>query len=250
MEVGQGHFGGRDQIEIPRAGNLEQVGFELGQLAGAGERGGVGEKGGLHLPVAVLARVQVEHEVDQRARQPRAGAAQHGKPRAGDPRTALEIENAQCRTEVPVRLRREVERPRLALPPDLEVVSGGAAVRHRRMREVRQRQDGGGALVFDAVLLHAELLDLRRARLVRFENLRRVFALPFGLRDGIASRVLLPLQPFQLGNHPAPRRLEGDDVLELLIQLAGLGAAPPQPGAHLIDVIADVGRVEHDISAF
>src|SRR5439155_5325323 len=102
----------------------------------------------------------------------------------------------------------------------------------------------GGALVFDAVALHAKLLDLGGARLVRFLYLRRVLALPLGLSNGVAGRVLLALQPFQLGDDAAPGRLERHNLLK---QLIGIEAAPAQPRAHLIDVIADVGRVEHDL---
>jgi len=72
MHVRQRHFGGRHQVEIPVAGDLEEIGFELRQVAGAGQRGRVGQERRLDLRVAVLLRVEVEHEVDQRARQPRA----------------------------------------------------------------------------------------------------------------------------------------------------------------------------------
>ena len=70
----------------------------------------VDEKRRLDLAIAVLARVQIEHEVDQRAREPRAAAEQHRKPRARHARRALEVENAERRAELPVRLRRERER--------------------------------------------------------------------------------------------------------------------------------------------
>ena len=38
MQVRQRHLGGRDQIQIPVAGDLEQVRFELRQVARAGQR--------------------------------------------------------------------------------------------------------------------------------------------------------------------------------------------------------------------
>ena len=44
----------------------------------------------------------------------RAGAEQHRKSRAGHPRGSLEIQNAERGTQIPVRLRREVERARLS----------------------------------------------------------------------------------------------------------------------------------------
>ena len=64
---------------------LEQVVLELRQLAGAAQRRRrVRPARRPHLGVAVLAGVQVEHEVDERARQPRRRAAQDGEARAGD----------------------------------------------------------------------------------------------------------------------------------------------------------------------
>ena len=84
----------------------------------------------LDFAVAVLARVQIEHEVDERAREPRAGAAQHGEPRAGDLGGALEVDDAERRPEIPVRLRLEVERARLAVAPHFDVVRGALADRH------------------------------------------------------------------------------------------------------------------------
>src|SRR5262249_37088883 len=95
VEIGQRHFRRRHEIQIPIAGDLEEVRLELRQIAGAGQRGGVDEKRRLDLAIAVLARVQIEHEVDERARQPRARAAQHGKARRCDLDRALEIENAE-----------------------------------------------------------------------------------------------------------------------------------------------------------
>ena len=49
----------------------------------------------VHLGVAVLARVQVEHELRQRAVQPRDAAAHDGEARAGDLRGGFEIEAAE-----------------------------------------------------------------------------------------------------------------------------------------------------------
>src|SRR4029453_7824654 len=66
MEIGQRHFGGRNQKEIPFTGNLEEIRFELRQLTGALQRRGVGEERRFDLAVAMLASVEVEHEVDQR----------------------------------------------------------------------------------------------------------------------------------------------------------------------------------------
>ena len=109
MNVRQRHLGGRNQKEIPVAGDLEEIGFELRQLARRFERRAIDEIRRHDLQVPVLARVQVEHEIGQRSRQPRARAEQHRKPGAGHLRGALEVENAKRRPEIPVRQRFEIE---------------------------------------------------------------------------------------------------------------------------------------------
>ena len=70
----------------------------------------------------MLARVQIEHEIDERAREPRTGAEQQREARAGDLRRALEVEDAECRPEVPVCSRGEVERRRIADATHLDVL--------------------------------------------------------------------------------------------------------------------------------
>ena len=71
MNVGDRNFGGRNQEEIVAGGAVEIV-LELGQLAGAGERGPIDQVRRLDLEIAVLARVEVEQEIRQRAHQSRA----------------------------------------------------------------------------------------------------------------------------------------------------------------------------------
>ena len=77
VQVRQRHFGGRNEEQIPVAGDLEQVLLELRQLTRAFERGTVDEERRLHLAVSVLARVQIEHEVDEGPGHPGTAAAQH-----------------------------------------------------------------------------------------------------------------------------------------------------------------------------
>ena len=87
-----------------------------------------------------------------------------------------------------------------------------------------------------------ELLDLLRAAAVRLLDRRRVVPLPLGARDLVARRVLLALQSLELGNEAAPRRLERGDLLEHLV---GIEPAVAQARADLLDVIANVGGIEH-----
>ncbi len=242
MQVRERHLRGRHQIEIPLPRDLEEIGLELRQIPGAGQRRGVDHERRLDLAVAVLARVQVEHEVDQGAREPRAGAAQHRESRGRDFRGPLEVENAERFAQIPVRQRLEVERARLTVPANLDVVGRGPADRHARVRQVRQPEQRTAALILDRGELVVEHLDLLRAFAVGVAHRGRVEPLARRTRDLVARRVLLTLEAFDLGNDPAPRRLERREVLERPVRIDPTIA---QTCTDEFGVFAHEDRVEH-----
>ena len=186
---------------------LNRSASNFGRLPVPVSDGAVDEKRRLHLAIAMLARVQVEHEVDERARQPRAAPLRTEKRAPAIFDAALEVEDAELGTEIPVRLRLEIERPRLAVAAHFAVVVGALARPARvGVRQVGQRQQRRLALMLDGVELDAELLDLLRARAVRLLDRRRVVTLTLGARDLVARRVLLPLQSLELRDDPTPAR--------------------------------------------
>ena len=75
------------------------------------------------------------------------------------------------------------------------------------------------ALLLDLIDLDLELADLLRARFVRRENVRGVLALALRARHFVARRVLIALEPFELGDQSAPARLERRQLLELGVRL-------------------------------
>ena len=107
VHVRERDLGGRHHVQIPVAGDLEEVRLELRQVAGSGQRCAVHHERRLDLGVAMVGRVQVQHEVDQRACEPRTCADQHREPGARDLRAALEVDDAERRAKVPMRLRVE-----------------------------------------------------------------------------------------------------------------------------------------------
>ena len=133
-----GHFGGGDQVEALLALHAEQIRFELRQLARALQRGRADEIRHVQLGVAVLARVQVEHELRQRAMQARNAAAHDREARAGNLRGGFEIEAAELLAELDVILRREVELARLAASAHFDVGGFVAAVGHGLVQRVGQ----------------------------------------------------------------------------------------------------------------
>ena len=90
------------------------------------------------LGVAVLARLHVEHELRERAVQPREAAAQEREARAGELGGGREVEQAERLAEVGVIRDREVERARRAPAAHLDVVVG-------RLADRRRRRAGGSA---------------------------------------------------------------------------------------------------------
>ena len=104
IQIRHRNLGRRRQPDNRCLSHLEQILLELRQLPGAVEARRVDHERRQHFGIAVLARVHVEHEVDQRALQLRAQAPVHREPRAGDLGRALQIEDAELRPQVPVRL--------------------------------------------------------------------------------------------------------------------------------------------------
>ena len=143
---------------------------------------------------------------------------------------ALEVEDAERRAEVPVRLRLEVERARLADAADLDVVGGA------RARPARARAAGSAASA--AALRRSSstasssasscLICWPRARLAAKIG-ARVVPLPLGARDLVARRVLLALEPLDLAGSAARRR--ASSVGELLEVGVGVDAAVAEAGA-------------------
>ena len=195
-----------------------------------------------HLRVAVLPRVHVEHELDERAREPGTRAEQHRKARAGHPRGALEVEDAERRAQIPVRLRREIEGPRGATSTDLDVVPGAGSDRHALVRHVRQPQQQVRSLGSHDGELGVETLDLLGPPLVGLEQRRRVLAGPLRFRDRLSRLVALELQRFQPRQQPPPHRIELGQPRQSGFETR---AARAQARAHGLEIVAQQGRINH-----
>ena len=135
-QVGSRHFGGGNEIEALLALHAEQIGFELRQLARALQRRCVDEVWHVQLGVAMFTRVQVEHELRERAVQPGEPAAHDGEARSGNLRGGFEIEATEFFAELDMILRREVELPRLTDLAHFDIGGLVATLRHRCMQRV------------------------------------------------------------------------------------------------------------------
>ena len=120
MDVGDRRLGGRDEIQFAQRARVQPflhrvilVG-ELRELAHAFQALRPDHERRRHLRVAVLARVQVEHELDQRPLQLRAPIRVKHEPAARELGRPREIHQPQLLAQLHVRLRLERERRLLA----------------------------------------------------------------------------------------------------------------------------------------
>ena len=158
--------------------------------------------------VAVLARVEVEHEGDQGALQPGARSEVDREAGAGDLGAALEVKDAECRPQVPVRLGLEVERPRLAhdlLNPVRGLV---LADRDAGVGEVRQGQLDASQFGIDGGQAGLQLLDAGLAAPDLGDGLGGVGPLLLELADLPAGVVAPPLEILHLDQLGAPLGVE------------------------------------------
>ena len=193
-DVRHRHFGGRDQVIILLPFQGEQIGLELRQLARAHQTGGIDEVGDVGFGIAMLARVQVEHELDQRAVQARQRSGHQRKPGAGDLAGRFEIEHPERFAEVGVVLGVEIKLSRLAPAADFDVAALVFAVRHAVVRQVGETESD-----LDDPRLDRGQLRLGRLQLVTEishggHQRRGVFTLGLGLTDGLGFTVALRLQ--------------------------------------------------------
>src|SRR5216117_3144678 len=187
MQVRDGHLGGRNEEQIV---GRRPVGLllELRDVARPLHRLALYQERWLHLDVAVLAGVQVEHEVDQGAYELRPGAHEDREPQPRDLRAAREVEQPQLFADLPVRL--AALRSRLTpCPHDL-------VVRRIAARHVRQGQVGDVEQ-----LLVERLLDTLQLRLERVDRLEAELK---GVEEALDEKLLY------VPNLPLPDVPDGD----------------------------------------
>ena len=250
--AGQRDFGRGDQVQRFALAVLtalfrgEQVGRELGQLPGAFQGVGVDDVGRIALGVAVLARLQVQHELRQCAVQARDGPAHERKARAGQLGACFKVQ-AQRFAQLDMVAHGKVERARRQAMrrPAAHFLVGGfvGAHGHAGVRQVGHAQQqvvqlglqrvqaGGGAvqLVLDGGHLGHQVVG--------------AFALGLALADLLAGRVALRLQLFGAG---LKRFALGFQRLESGHVQIGLGVlARLQTGDHAVQVFAEKKGIKH-----
>src|SRR3569623_324862 len=131
--------------------NFKQIRLELGQLTGTAQTVGIHEIRYIGFRIAVRTGMQVQHELDQRAVQPRERTAHHRTARTGDFRSGLAVEQAELRAAIDVSLGREVELRRRAPTAHRDVVVLVPALWHGGVWDIRHAQQDAVELVLQRV---------------------------------------------------------------------------------------------------
>jgi hypothetical protein len=241
VDVRDRHLCGGIQEQVVLA-DVVHVRFQLGQLPGAVQRGAPDDVRRRHLGVAVVAHVEVEHERDQRPLQPRAHAGEQQEARARDLRRPLEVQQAERRGQVPVRLRGEVELADRAPGADDLVLRRVRSRRHRRVRQVGDPRGDVRGLLLELAQLVVQLLHA----VAQFAHGRNrasgVLAGFLELRDVLARGIALGLELFGLVQQRQSAFL---DLVET--RQVQRGALERDAGFDLVAVLAKELEIVHGI---
>jgi hypothetical protein len=130
-EIGERHLGRREQV-IVLVLDMEEFVTELRQLARARQGRRVHQHRCIGLEITVLTRMQVEHELRERAVQARELTLENDEAAPGQPATETEVHGIAHGAEIHVVLWLEIEAGRLAplalLAVVVLVVAGGHAL--------------------------------------------------------------------------------------------------------------------------
>ena len=184
--------------------------------------------------------MDIEHEVCQSSLQLCPHAAVNREPGPGNLPGALEIQDAQGRAQVPMRLRFKVELARLAPTPNLLVVLRAPADGNARMRHIRNVAQEFLELFVVPLGLIIKLLDLR-AHLFHLGNQGRGIPLRlFQSGDFLGSLIATRLARFRLEQEFAPFTVNGFKASERILHPALAHFL-----LHKLQIVTDKTQIEH-----
>ena len=243
VEIRDGDFGGGHEEDVVLAAVVELV-AEFRELAGAFERVRADEERRAHFHVAVIARVQIEAEIDERPQQPRAEPGVTDETAAADLRGAFEIEEPELFAEFYVIER--VRDLRLFAPRFddgilARIVADGRGV----VREIGKAEQHRALRVFGFSRLAIQLADfLADGADVRLD-FARVLALTLLRADLLGNAFAVALQALEFRLAPPPGRVDFEHGVDLQMERA---AARGEALFYVVGVVADEADVEHSPS--
>ena len=132
---------------------------------------------------------------------------------------ALEVDNPERGSEIPVRLHVEVERARRPVSTHFDVIRAALASRNTLVRHIRNCQQTTIASLLDRAELDVELLDLLRSLTIGLLNFRGIGTRALRARHFICRRVLFAFQSLELGENPPATRFKCGHLFKLARQI-------------------------------
>ena len=192
----------------------------------------------------MLAGVELQHEVNERARQSGTRAHQDREPRTSQLDTAFEVYDPERGSQIPVRRGLELEDGRLAPPAHLEVVRLACAHRHALVRQIGQLHQDGVARLLD--LRQPAFLSLDRGRVLLTGRQQLVHRQPITLRL-TDPRPQVLLHATGLVEHRDDLATLGVQTTQLLHDIPETPAALPQPRFDVRRLVTKQRGIEHGL---
>ena len=182
---------------VGRHGKL--VIFEFRKLAGTAHRIGINQIRRVNLGVAMLLRMHIEHELRQRAMQPRQSAFHDDKTRTGNFGRGLEVKQPETFTDVDMIFGCKIKLSRIADTPHFDVGIRITSCRHAVVRHIgHMHQEVADPLlhIFELAFKGFQLFSLR----IDFSHQRRgILFFRLQLADLLRQRIAPRLQILRFG---------------------------------------------------
>ena len=243
VQIGQRDLRGRDQPQIVRRTPVLILG-EFRKLPRPPHGGTVDQHRRHDLPVAVLRRVQIEHEVDESPFESRSRPLQNGETALRKLRPPLEIHDVQSFPQLPVRPGRK--RKRLGFTPssDLDIVAFVLANRNALVQPVGHEKKLFGERLLHNGELPIQLLDPLPRKTHLLHQSGGVLSLSFHLPHGAGAFVPLRLELLDPPQDIPSPGFEDEQRIQIEAVPAFLQQSP-----YLLRFLSYPFRIEHQRSS-
>ena len=222
----------------------EKILLELGQLAGAAQRVPVDDVGYVDLAIAMLAGMQIQHELDQGPVQPSQRPVHDIESRAGNLTRGFEVHLPEAFPEGDMVEDREVEAARIAPARHLHVVRFRCPIGHIRRRDVWHSQQQLVDVCLGGPGFGGQRIDLAGNTFQRLIDLGlgpvHAHALPHQHADLLRCRLALRQQVLGLDVRLSAARIQCLEVRHIEVE-----TALAQGLCHSLRVLPDGLDVQH-----
>lgn len=241
MQIRHGHLGGRDEVKIVLGAVIHLI-AEFRKLAGADEAIRFHQQRRADLLIAMLRRVQVEEEIDERTLQAGTGTFVNDEGAAGDFHAGFEVDHAERSSDGGVVLRFEGELRLRAPATHFGVLLGAVADGAGFVRQIGDAEKQIALLHIAGVGFAADFIDAAADAAHLGLDGAGVLAVFLGDADLLADAVAVALQLLALGFGAAAL---GVDFEHLIDEGSMVAATVGEALFHRFGIFAQQSDIEH-----